>query len=117
MLTIMAMAQQPRKVYCEIVGIGNTSGTKVSKIEVDMGQNSKAWSSKSRVLVDEQNKKIEFNSMMDAVNYFSNIGWSFIQAYAVAETAGISRDNIYHYILCKEVTTDDQVKDGIKLKE
>ena len=35
-----AIAQEPYKAYCEIVGTGNITGTKV-KIEVDFGQKAK----------------------------------------------------------------------------
>ena len=39
-LTMAAIAQEPYKAYCEIVGTGNITGTKV-KIEVDFGQKAK----------------------------------------------------------------------------
>jgi hypothetical protein len=117
LISVVGFCQAPHKVYCEIVGTGNLSGSKISKVEVDMGQTSKQWSSKNRVLVNDQNEKIEFNSMMDAVNYFSKLGWNFVQAYAIAETQGMSRETVYHYILVKEVSKDEQAVEGIKLKE
>ena len=72
-LTMAAIAQEPYKVYCEIVGTGNITGTKV-KIEV-------------------------------------------ILAYPVTPTQGMSKDPVYHYILCKKVTSDEQIKEGINLKD
>ena len=40
-----AIAQEPYKAYCEIVGTGNITGTKV-KIEVDFGQKGKMGNTK-----------------------------------------------------------------------
>ena len=114
-LTMAAIAQEPYKAYCEIVGTGNITGTKV-KIEVDFGQKAKWATPNARFLVDENGKKMNFNSMMDAVNYLAKFGWELVLAYPITET-GISKDNVYHYILCKEVTSDEQIKEGIQLKE
>ena len=50
-LTMAAIAQEPYKAYCEIVGTGNITGTKV-KIEVDFGQWSIWATSNARFLVD-----------------------------------------------------------------
>lgn len=50
-------------VYCEIVGTGKLLSTKVS-IEVDFGQETGYWTQyKDRILVDENGKKISFNSI------------------------------------------------------
>ena len=48
-----AIAQEPYKAYCEIVGTGNITGTKV-KIEVDFGQKAKWATPNARFLVDEK---------------------------------------------------------------
>lgn len=118
-LTTAAIAQEPYKAYCEIVGTGNITGTKV-KIEVDFGQKAKSglWgTTNARFLVDENGEKMNFNSMMDAVNYLAKFGWELILAYPVTPTQGMSKDPVYHYILCKKVTSDEQIKEGINLKD
>ena len=72
--SVAAWAGEPHQAYCEIVGSGNFTGTKV-KIEVDFGQKVSWMGQKNqRTLVDEQGKKMEFNSMMDAVNYLAQFG-------------------------------------------
>ena len=106
-LTMAAIAQEPYKAYCEIVGTGNITGTKV-KIEVDFGQKAKWATPNARFLVD---------SMIDAVNYLAKLGWELILAYPVTPTQGMSKDPVYHYILCKKVTSDEQIKEGINLKD
>jgi hypothetical protein len=45
---------------------------------------------------DEQTGKVEkFNSMVDALNYMSEKGWKFENAYAI--TTG--SQNVYHFLL------------------
>ena len=67
--------------------------------------------------VDENGEKMNFNSMIDAVNYLAKLGWELILAYPVTPTQGMSKDPVYHYILCKKVTSDEQIKEGINLKD
>ena len=96
-LTTAAIAQEPYKAYCEIVGTGNITGTKV-KIEVDFGQKAKPglWgTTNARFLVDENGEKMNFNSMMDAVNYLAKFGWELILAYPVTPTQGMSKDPVH----------------------
>lgn len=47
---------------------------------------------------DENGKNIEFNSMVDAMNYFGKQGWEFVQAYAVT----MGNQNVYHWLLKKK---------------
>ena len=104
------------RAYGEIVGTGNITGTKV-KIEVDFGQKAKWAAPNARFLVDENGEKMNFNSMIDAVNYLAKLGWELILAYPITPTQGMSKDPVYHYILCKKVTSDEQIKEGINLKD
>lgn len=116
-VSVAVWAGEPYQAYCEIVGSGNLTGTKV-KIEVDFGQKVSWMGQKNqRTLVDEQGKKMEFNSMMDAVNYLAQFGWTLHSTYAVAESKGMGGNgSVYHYILTKTVTSDEEVKEGIHLK-
>lgn len=116
-VSVAVWAGEPHQAYCEIVGTGNLTGTKV-KIEIDFGQKV-SWTGQKnqRTLVDEQGKKMEFNSMMDAVNYLAQFGWTLHSTYAVTESKGMGGNgSVYHYILTKTVTSDDEVKEGIHLK-
>ena len=74
-------------------------------------------STKCSFLVDENGEKMNFNSMIDAVNYLAKLGWELILAYPITPTQGMSKDPVYHYILCKKVTSDEQIKEGINLKD
>lgn len=114
LLPLMAFSQEgSRKVYCELVGTGKFLSSKVT-VKVDFGQSTSYWSGNSKQgLVDENGKSKEFNSMVDAMNYLGAFGWEFVQAYVVTEN---SNQNVYHWLLSKEVTTDNELKEGLKTK-
>lgn len=119
-VSVVAYAQTPYKTYCEIVGTGNILGTKIKSVEVDMGQavNYNFWKvENSRVLADENGEKVEFNSMMDAVNFFGRLGWRLHSTYAITESSMGGKVNVYHYIFEKEVTDDKQAMEGIYFKK
>lgn len=107
------------KAYCEIVGTGNITGTKV-KIEADLGQKriTDTWGGDAaRKIVDENGKEIQFNSMMDAVNHFAQLGWVLEFTYAVYSDKGMSGQTVYHYVLSKTVSSDEEVRKGLNFKK
>ena len=67
-LVVAATAQETRKTFCEIVGTGKVLSSKV-KIQIDFGQKTSYFGKYKTFMVDESGKKIEFNSMVDAMNY------------------------------------------------
>lgn len=110
---------EPHKVYCEIVGTGNITGTKV-KIEADLGQKkiTDTWGGDAaRKIVGEDGKEINFNSMMDAVNFFAKLGWNLEFTYAVSSDKGMSAQTVYHYVLSKTVSSDDEIREGLNFKK
>lgn len=88
-------------VYCTLVGTASAFSTKV-KIEIDFGQAVSFWN-QDRRLKDQNGKPIKFNSMVDALNFMGAQGWEFVQAYSVT----IANQNVYHYLLKKEVSQED----------
>lgn len=66
-------------------------------MDVDFGQKQKGWSAKDTRFTDKEGKPVEFNTVMDGVNYFASAGYEFIQAYAIT----IQNTNIYHYLMRK----------------
>ena len=104
-------------VYCELVGTAKLLSNKLT-INIDMGQRIKTFSAKNRKLVDENNKPIVFNSMVDAMNYMGETGWEFVQAYAIT----VAQSNVYHWLLKKDISKFSEVEraeilSGIKLNE
>lgn len=111
-VSLNVMAQEPYKVFCELLGTGKFMSTKVA-VTIDFGQRTSFWTQGSnQYLVDEAGQKLEFNSMVDAMNYMGKRGWKFEQAYVVTT----SQQNVYHWLLSKEVTSDEQLKEGFVTK-
>lgn len=84
--------------YVSIIGTTKLLSTKLT-IQIDFGQRTKFFSSgKETVVKDENGKKLEFNSMIDALNFMSKNGYEFVNAYAIT----ISSQNVFNYLLRKE---------------
>jgi hypothetical protein len=84
--------------YMEIVGYSRSLFTKGVSINLDFGQSNKifdAFRGKDNFLKDSTGSSIEFNSMIDALNFFSSNGYDFVTAY----TLNLSNQQVYHYLL------------------
>jgi hypothetical protein len=57
------------------------------KVNVDFDKETSFFS--QRVLRDENNREIFFNSRIDALNYMNKKGWDFVKAYVII--TGIER--------------------------
>lgn len=116
MFSISAFAQDnegARKVFCELVGTGKLMSSKIV-VSVDFGQETNFWTGASKqYLVDENGKAKTFNSMVDAMNFMGKLGWDFEQAYVV--TSG--QQNVYHWLLSKQISKDEELKEGLTTKE
>ena len=83
--------------YIQIVGTSKLMSDKV-KIEIDFGQDTKFFSSNKDTMVKAADgSNMQFNSMIDALNFLSKNGYSFVQAYAFA----VNNQNVYHYLMRK----------------
>lgn len=81
--------------YVQIVGTSKLLSTKLT-IEIDFGQRTKLFSSgKETIVKDEDGKAVDFNSMIDALNFMSKNGYEFVNAYAIS----VGNQNVYHYLL------------------
>jgi len=61
----------------------NGQKMKQKHIKNAFGQKAKWATPNARFLVDENGEKMNFNSMIDAVNYLAKLGWELILAYPV----------------------------------
>ena len=112
-ISMGVVAQKPYKVFCELLGTGKLFSNKVT-VTVDFGQETSFWfGSSNQYLVDDNGKAIKFNSMVDAMNYMGKRGWVFEQAYVVTT----NQQNVYHWLLSKEVTQDEPIGEGINTKQ
>ena len=84
--------------YIQIVGTSRLFSNKVT-VEIDFGQQSKFFSSgKETQIKDATGKLLKFNSMIDALNFMSSNGYTFVQAYVMV----IESQNVYHYLMKKK---------------
>ncbi len=99
---------KPVYIYAQLLGTGKFLSSKVS-VEVDFGQETGYfnWKDSNRIVDPKTGKPVEFNSMVDAMNYMGALGWEFMQAYVVT----VSSQNIYHWLLRKQVTDKDLTND------
>ncbi|HLO43950.1 MAG TPA: hypothetical protein VK175_06420 [Leadbetterella sp.] len=91
--------------YLLIMGVGKILQPKVT-IDVDFGQkvSSKFFKDKEEVkILDEAGKLVEFNSMIDALNFFTKFGYEFVDAYAITVSSAMGgSQNVYHWLLKKK---------------
>ena len=81
--------------YVQILGTSKLFSTKLT-IQLDLGQRTKFFSSgKETIVKDEDGKALDFNSMIDALNFMSKNGFEFVNAYVIT----VSNQNVYHYLL------------------
>ena len=116
LLISCASFAQKHTTFCEIVGTGKLLSNKV-KVQIDFGQATPYFKSYQTFLVDENGKKIEFNSMVDAMNQLAKLGWKFEQAYVITVDQGVSKQNVYHWLLSKEIESDEEVREGIMTEQ
>lgn len=108
--------EQPHKVYCEIISTSRGMFSNKTSVELDFGQYASWWSA-DRNLVDENGKTIDFNSILDAVNYMAARGWVFEQMYVVQTfSKGDSNTPAYHWIMSKDVTDPSQILEGLQTR-
>ncbi len=53
---------------------------------------------------DENDRPVEFNSAVDALNFMSTIGYEFVQAYTMTSTSNDSIVSTVYYLLKREET-------------
>ena len=101
-LATMALltANAQGRIYCELIGTQKLLSTKYN-VHVDFGQQTHLFSDNR--LVDEKGKVIEFNTMVDAMNFMSSMGWEFEQAYVVTLGSDSSATHVFHWLLSKYV--------------
>ena len=82
--------------YIEIVGADIGLFKKKLVVGVDFGQKMSIWDGKDTAIKDKEGKNIIFNTMVDALNFFSRNGWSYEASYAISVP---NSGNVYHFLL------------------
>lgn len=64
-------------------------------------------------LADENGKPIRFKTTSELLNYLSKRGWHYAGIHFPEKSLRVT----YNYMMYKEVTEDEQIKEGISLTE
>lgn len=108
-------ASEPYTAYCTIRGEESMSnpGNIVGNVEIDYGQTSRRKS----YLTDTTGKRIEFESMVAAMNYMAGYGWSLHDSYTTIKRMPIDNRQLDRvvvvWILKKEVTSSAEITEGL----
>ncbi|MBO5698249.1 MAG: hypothetical protein J6R90_07680 [Alistipes sp.] len=108
-------ASEPYTAYCTIRGEESMSnpGNIVGNVEIDYGQTSRRKS----YLTDSTGKRIEFESMVAAMNYMAGYGWSLHDSYTTVKRMPIDNRQLDRivvvWILKKEVTSSAEITEGL----
>jgi hypothetical protein len=88
------------KEYLQIIGVQKFLKTKW-RIYVDMGQESKIrpFTTNESVITDKDGNIVDFNSMIDALNFMSKNGYEYLDSYVFF---GSEQQNTIYYILKKK---------------
>ena len=108
-------ASEPYTAYCTIRGEESMSnpGNIVGNVEIDYGQTSRRKS----YLTDSTGKRIEFESMVAAMNYMAGYGWSLHDSYTTIKRMPLDNRQLDRivvvWILKKEVTSSAEITEGL----
>ena len=108
-------AQEPTTVYCSIAGsqlTGRTNGY-IGPVEINFGQNSR----QTTYLKDKDGRRINFKTIIQALNYMAVRGWKLESTYtlfnpSLIENSSLDEDIIV-MILSKEVRTEAEITEGL----
>ena len=89
------------KVYCKVI---EQTSAKKNKVAIDFGKESGVYNALG--LVKNKEKALKFTSGIEALNFMTQSGWSFVQAYvtvtgSIEESEG-STVSTCHYLMYKE---------------
>ena len=107
---------QTRRYYCEMIG-RQTGFYSEKKIAFDFGTITPRdpWGDVADMLqlVDANGKVIWFKSMIEALNFMTEKGWIFQQAYS----SYIEGREFSHFLLYKDASSVDEAKEGLMTRE
>lgn len=106
--SVAAYAQSnSARVYCELVTVKTAAVQKDSKVKVDFGLST---DSSGKLVAD----KSTFNSIVDAMNFMSSIGWVLEETYVVPVEASTAE---IHYVLSRYLSAGESIDDGLYSKK
>lgn len=87
--------------YIEFTEIGKIFSPKV-RIQVDFGQDRSRGRINESQITDSNGRVIEFNSLVDALNFFDQLGYKFLEG----NRSHFERVNVNQYLLRRKTLLD-----------
>lgn len=81
--------------YCQVIATPRFLSNKVT-IDIDFGEEKSYW--RDTRLKEDGGKLKKFNTIIDALNYMGEAGWTFINAYPVH----MGQTEIFHFAFKKQ---------------
>ena len=103
------------RVYAELEESEPIFSTRIN-VSINYGQ-SKTSSNNHNILVNEKGHEIKFNSMIDAINYLSQVGWRLSHTFVEPQVSGNSTKYVTRWIIYKDVTNERQITEGFMTKD
>lgn len=115
-----AEAQAQVKVFCKII---ERPALKKNRIAIDLGSEKGVFNATETV--GRKDKAVKFESGVAALNFLSQNGWQFVQAYVTVtgtvteeEDSAISgtTSSECHYLMCKEFPSFEDADNELAVK-
>ncbi len=92
-----------RDVFCQIIVEQRFMSNKM-KMHIDYGNQSNLWIGTYAKVRDEQSGKIKnFNSAVDALNYMTEEGWTYVHSFVVENQTSMGNMYAYYYLLKRQI--------------
>lgn len=108
-------ASEPYTAYCTLRGEESISnpGRLVGNVEIDYGQQSRH----KNYLTDSTGQRLEFESMVEAMNHMARYGWSLHDSYTTIKRMPIDNRQLDRivvvWVLKKEVASAAEITEGL----
>lgn len=106
-------AQRPTTTYCSITGnhLASSASGYIGPVEVNYGKKT----NRRQYLTDESGRRMNFNTMIEALNHMAQQGWRLESTYtlfekSLIEDSGLDEINIV-MILSKELSNENKERE------
>lgn len=101
-------------VYCEIYRSG------MGHLGVNFGSNATDydWPWANDIVDPQTGRRLQFNNIIDGLNYMSRRGWKLVQTYTTVDATANGRpDSDVHWVLTKQVRSEADILNGLMTKK
>ena len=107
-------ASEPWNVYCEIY----QSGLRHMGVNFGSNSNNSDWPWANDLVDARTGRRLQFNNIIDGLNYMGRRGWKLVQNYTTLDANGLGKpDSDVHWVLTKQVRSEADIMDGLTTKK